>query len=115
MGKDRASHVHTLGETGSLEPVPELVAALNDVDSNVRRLAASALGKLRAAAAVEALYALLEREPGSQARQYALKALKAIGDPQSRPTLERIAADPYEIEYHRAAAKVALAALRNGR
>ena len=71
-------------------------------------MAASALGKLRAAEAIEPLLALLEREPGPQVRQYAIKALGSVGDERARATLERIAADPAEVEYNRAAAQAAL-------
>jgi len=67
---------------------------------------------LRATAGVEPLCALLAHEPGPQVRQYAVKALRSIGDQRARATLERIAANPDEIEYNREAAKGALAALR---
>ncbi len=52
-GKDLAARVHALGESGDINNAPELITALTDADGNVRRLAASALGKLRAVAAVE--------------------------------------------------------------
>jgi hypothetical protein len=112
VGKDRASQVHAWGESGSDEHVPELVAALTDPDGNVRRLAASALGKLRAVASVEPLCALLEHETGPQVRQYAIKALKSIGDQRAWATLQRIASDQNEVDYNRDAAKAALGALR---
>jgi ATP-dependent DNA helicase RecQ len=111
-GKDRAARVHALGESGLPEHVPELVVALTDADGNVRRLAASALGKLRASAAVAPLLALLEHEPGPQVRQYAIKALSQIGDDRARATLERIAADSAEMDYNRSAAASALRSLR---
>jgi HEAT repeat protein len=113
-GQDLGSQVHAWGESGSLENVPRLVAALTHSDGNVRRLAASALGKLRAPAAVEPLCTLLEHEPGPQVRQYAIKALRIIGDPRARATLERIAADADEIDYNREGASAALLALRGG-
>jgi len=109
--KDRATRAHALGESGSLEAVPELVAALTDSSGNVRRLAASALGKLRAAAAVEPLLKLLEHEPGPQVRQYAIKALGAIGDKRAQTALEHIARDPAEMEYNRVSANAALKSL----
>ncbi|MBM2850902.1 MAG: ATP-dependent helicase RecQ [Anaerolineales bacterium] len=111
-GKERAARVHGWGESGSPESIPELIAALNDPDGTVRRLAASALGKLQALAAVEPLLALLECEPGPQVRQYAIKALGRIGDEQARAVLERISTDSAEMEYNRVAAKVALNSLR---
>ncbi len=55
-----------------------------------------------------ALLSLLERETGPQVRQYALTALGRIGDAQARPVLERVAADPAEVAYNRAAAQAAL-------
>lgn len=107
-GKDRAKRVVELGESGDQTHIPELVEALNDLDGNVRRLAASALGKLRATAATESLLALLDKEPLPQVRQYALKALGLIGDERARPKLEALANDPNEIAYNRAAAQTAL-------
>ncbi|MEK6574774.1 MAG: RecQ family ATP-dependent DNA helicase [Chloroflexota bacterium] len=107
-GKDRARRVVELGESGDQTHIPELVEALNDLDGNVRRLAASALGKLRATAATESLLALLDKEPLPQVRQYALKALGLIGDERARPKLEAIANDPNEIAYNRAVAHNAL-------
>jgi ATP-dependent DNA helicase RecQ len=113
--KDRAARVHTLGESASREAVPELITALTDPNGNVRRLAASALGKLRAVAAVEPLLELLKHEPGSQVRQYAIKALGVIGDNRAQATLERIAHDPEEKEYNRVSADAALKSLRERR
>jgi len=110
-GQDLASQVHAWGDNGAAEHIPDLVAALSHADGNVRRLAASALGKLQAPAAVAPLCALLEHEPGPQVRQYAIKALRIIGDPRARATLERIAADSAEIEYNREGARAALGAL----
>jgi len=114
-GQDLGSQVHAWGDSGALEHVPDLIAALGNADGNVRRLAASALGKLRASEAVAPLCALLEHEPGPQVRQYAIKALRVIGDAGARAALERIAADPDEIEYNRDGARLALGALGEGR
>src|SRR5258708_37422025 len=85
--EDRASQVHSMGESGNLAYVSELIASLNDANGNVRRLAASALGKLGASQAVEPLLALLDREQGPQVRQYAIKALGIIGDSRAQPKL----------------------------
>ncbi|HLF02695.1 MAG TPA: HEAT repeat domain-containing protein, partial [Anaerolineales bacterium] len=76
-----------------------------------RRLAASALGKLRAATATESLLSLLEREALPQVRQYTIRALGLIGDQRARRKLEAIANDPNEIYYNRAAAQNALTQL----
>ncbi len=109
--KDRASHIYELGESASSDAVPELIAALGDVNSNVRRLAASALGKLRAVEAVEPLLTLLSNEAAPQVRQYVIKALGKIGDVRARVALEQIASNAEEMEYNRIAARAALAAL----
>ncbi|MBI5293113.1 MAG: RecQ family ATP-dependent DNA helicase [Chloroflexi bacterium] len=111
-GEDRAARVHALGESGDIDVAPELITALADADGNVRRLAASALGKLRTVAAVEPLLALIEREPGPQVRQYAIKALGTIGDERARTTLIKISNDPTEMEYNRLSAQTALKSLR---
>jgi ATP-dependent DNA helicase RecQ len=104
----RLQRVVQLGEARSPSGVPELIAALEDTDGNVRRLAASALGKIGDGRAVESLMALLEREAKPQVRQYAVKALGKIGDPRARPVLEKIAADKTEPDYAQAAARTAL-------
>jgi hypothetical protein len=111
VDKNLAAWVHALGESGSVEHVPELIQALEHDSGNVRRLAASALGKLRALAAVESLLALLQREKGPQVRQYAIKALGKIGDPQARKLLVQIRADECEMAYNRRAADVVLRSL----
>ena len=59
---DRSRRVYRLGEMGSPSGVPELIAALEDLNGNVRRLAASALGKIGDARAVLPLLALLAQE-----------------------------------------------------
>jgi hypothetical protein len=92
--------------------VPDLITALSHKNGNVRRLAASALGKIGDARAVEPLIALLEQEEKPQVRQYAIKALGRIGDERARPALERILTDPQEKEYNLRAARRALSRLR---
>ncbi len=64
--------------------LPELIHLLQTPSAEVRRLAASAIGKLAsfgadATVAVQALAAVALRDPHPQAQQYALKALKAYG------------------------------------
>jgi adenine/guanine phosphoribosyltransferase-like PRPP-binding protein len=88
--------------------VPELIAALEDPNGNVRRLAASALGKIGDARAVTPLLTLLAQEQKPQVRQYAVKALGKIKDPRARPMLQRIAAGENERDYTRTAARNAL-------
>jgi competence protein ComFC len=82
--------------------------ALDDPDGNVRRLAASALGKVEDMRAVEPLIALLMRETKPQVRQYAVKALGKMKDARAQSLLERIVNDQTERDYTRTAARVAL-------
>ena len=100
------------GERKDRNRVPDLIAALGHKNGNVRRLAASALGKIGDTRAVEPLMALLEREGKPQVRQYAIKALERIGDARARPILERILANPQEREYNLRAARQALSRLQ---
>jgi len=100
--------IYTLGESGDSSHVPELIAALEHENGNVRRLAASALGKLRDERAVEPLMTLLMNEEKAQVRQYAVKALGAIRDPRATALLEGIANDEREMYYTRDAARKAL-------
>jgi len=104
----RVQRVVQLGEARSPSGVPELIAALEDTDGNVRRLAASALGKIGDHRAVEPLMALLAREDKPQVRQYAVKALGQIGDPRAQSVLEKIFADKTERDYTQASARTAL-------
>jgi len=79
--------------------LPELLAALKSEDGNIRRLAASALGKIGDERAVQPLLDLLAVETKPQVRQYAVKALGKIGSAQAIPVLTRIAGDENEIDY----------------
>jgi hypothetical protein len=106
--EDRAGRIYQMGESGNLSHIPELIAALQDENGNVRRLAASSLGKMKAQSAVEPLLGLLESEQGQQVRQYAIKALGNIGDIRAKSKLEQIAENANEIYYNRDAARNAL-------
>jgi len=105
---ERVQQVVALGEARSPAGVPELVAALADADGNVRRLAASALGKIGDRQAVEPLMDLLARETRPQVRQYAVKALGSIGDGRARTLLEQIASGETELDYTRKSAQEAI-------
>ncbi|MDI6768058.1 MAG: RecQ family ATP-dependent DNA helicase [Anaerolineales bacterium] len=100
--------VVALGESKSPHAVPKLIDALESESGNVRRLAASALGKIRDPRAVIPLLILLEHESKPQARQYAVKALGAIGDKRAEKLLQQIAENEDEMYYTRDSAKVAL-------
>jgi hypothetical protein len=73
-----------IGREGEVAGFGELLAGLRSSSANVRRLAASALGKLAwmgvdKSAAVAALAPVARCDPHDQTRQYAIKALKAYG------------------------------------
>jgi competence protein ComFC len=108
---DPKSTIHRiveLGESRSSIALPELFAALKSEDGNVRRLAASALGKIKDAKAVQPLLDLLAIEVKPQVRQYAVKALGDIGNPLTVDLLTKISEDESEMYYTRDAAKSAL-------
>ena len=78
---DRAVEI---GREGKVAAFGELLELLKSSSANVRRLSASALGKLAwmgvdQATAVSALAPVARRDPHPQTRQYAIKALKAYG------------------------------------
>ena len=73
-----------LGRATDPAALPELTHLLTMPSAEIRRLAASAIGKLAGfgadpAAAVRALAPVALRDPHSQVQQYALKSLKAYG------------------------------------
>lgn len=105
---ERVQRVVELGNMRNPIAIPELVAALDDADGNVRRLAASALGKIGADCAVDPLVDRLAHETKPQVRQYIVKALGRIGDPNTIALLETIAADESERDYTRTSARTAL-------
>ncbi len=109
---ERIERVVMLGESRDPQCVAELLAALEDSDGNMRRLAASALGKIRDQRAVQPLLELLKREQKPQVRQYAITALGELGDPQAYSIIEQIAHDLNEKGYNRRAAVRALKKLR---
>lgn len=105
-----------LGNSGQGETASELIGLLSSPSPQVRRLAASALGKLAgladATAAVDALAGTV-RDTHPQVRQYAIKALGAYGD-HARAVLHDlrdIAANLTEKEYNRRAASLAIAVI----
>jgi len=111
--KALAARAVALGNAGQGRALAELTRLLETPSAEVRRLAASAIGKLAGfAAAAEAVGALSSRlrDPHPQVRQYAIKALKAYGHAAeaTRHDLEDIAANPAEKEYNRRDASLAL-------
>jgi hypothetical protein len=73
-----------IGREGEISAFSELIEMIKSSSANVRRLSASALGKLAwlgvdQRMAVEALVPVALGDPHTQTRQYAIKALKAYG------------------------------------
>ncbi len=111
--KKLAERAYELGETGDGSAAAELVELLCCPSARVRRLAASALGKLAgrtdAKAVVPQLIARL-RDAHPQVRQYAIKALSAQGAAaqDALGDLRDIAASDAEKDYNRRDATKAL-------
>jgi len=82
---------HTLGKTRDLSAIPHLARALQHEDINVCHAAIESLGSLRAAAAVDALAALLVGD--SWLRFAVVHTLGEIGHPSSIPTLVALLSD----------------------
>ncbi|MDQ3007172.1 MAG: RecQ family ATP-dependent DNA helicase, partial [Chloroflexota bacterium] len=106
-------HIVALGESKSSSAIPELIVALKSKDSNARKLAASALGKIKDAQAVKHLMDLLAIEIKPQVRQYAVKALGSIRDSRAIDVLVQVSDDENEMYYTRASAKVAVRRCRD--
>jgi len=102
-----------LGNSGDPSALPELVELTHSPAANVRRLAASAIGKLAGLAdakgALSALVPML-RDAKPQVRQYAVRALSAYGS-AAKPALsdlQDMAISPVEKEYNNHGAKRAI-------
>lgn len=108
-----------LGRGTDPAAVPEVILLLSLPSAEIRRLAASALGKLAAfgadaPAAVRALAPVALRDPHPQTQQYALKALKCYGA-AAQPhlhDLDDLAANEQAKDYVRRAAHSAAEAIR---
>ena len=84
LEKQLSDRAVAIGREGKVEAFGELFQLLGSSSANVRRLAASAIGKLAwmgvdQTSAVAALAPVALRDPHPQTRQYAIKALKAYG------------------------------------
>ncbi len=110
--KRLAAHVTQLGESASTTGFPELAGFTRSDSPLVRRLAASALGKLAgivdSAASVDLLRPLL-MDTHPQVRQYAAKALGAFGATaaDARPDLDDLCQNPAEKDYVKRSAAAA--------
>lgn len=108
-----------LGRGTDPSALPELTRLIAHPSAEVRRLAASAIGKLAvfgadAPAAVAALAPVALHDPHPQARQYALKALKCYGSAAKDHLhdLDDLAANDRAKDYVRRAAHAAATAIR---
>ena len=102
-----------LGNSGEPSALPELVELTRLPVDNVRRLAASAIGKLAGLADAEGAVAALQpllQDSHPQVRQYTVKALKAYGVAArcALADLRDIAISPVEKEYNQRDAKLAV-------
>ncbi len=102
-----------LGNSGDPASLPELVALTRSPAANVRRLAASAIGKLAGLANAEEAVAALQpmlQDIFPQVRQYAAKALSAYGAAAkcALSDLRDMAISPVEKEYNNNCAKRAI-------
>lgn len=108
MEKRLSQRAVAIGREGEVAAFGELLELLDSSSANVRRLAASALGKLAWMGvdkrnAVAALAPLILRDPHPQTRQYAIKALRAYGSAAQGVVhdLKDIAGNPAEKDYLR--------------
>jgi hypothetical protein len=103
-----------LGESGDVSAIPELVTLSRHDDANVRRMAASAIGKLSdcgdAHSAVSRLCEMT-RDTKPQVRQYAMKSLSKIGAASALPALRDVSNRPGEKDYNLKSAMQAIACI----
>jgi hypothetical protein len=112
-------HALALGRSSDPHVLPELVRLLTMPSAEIRRLAASAIGKIAGfgadpATAVQALAPAALHDPHPQTQQYALKALKIYGA-AAEPYLhdiDDISANEQVRDYVRRAAHSAAEAIR---
>jgi HEAT repeats len=127
MNSDMDRQMHHQGVQRALElgrgadpgALPELAQLLRMPSAEIRRLAASAIGKLAgfgadAIIAVQALASVALRDPHPQTQQYALKALKAYGSAAKEllHDLDDLALNERAKDYVRRAAHSAAEAIR---
>ena len=111
LPRDPARRATALGNLGDPSAIDELLHLTAHPRPNVRRCAASALGKLAEHDAISrAVPRLCEltRDTGPQVRQYAIKALGKIADGSALPALRDVANRPNEPEYNLCSAMLAI-------
>ena len=90
----RSNAAFALGELGSKEAVPQLLALLNDPHERVRKSGAKALGMIGAREAVAPLIQALNHDTSLIVRKSAIRSLGQIGGPQAMQAVEAAASDP---------------------
>ena len=118
LPRDPARRATALGNLGDPSAIGELLHLSTHPKPNVRRCAASALGKLAEHAAISrAVPRLCEltRDPGPQVRQYAIKALGKVADEAALPALRDVANRPGEPEYNLCSAMLAIELIEKAR
>ncbi|MBI3262106.1 MAG: HEAT repeat domain-containing protein, partial [Acidobacteria bacterium] len=90
----RARAADRLGQLGSRQATPPLIAALDDPDVSVQAAAAGALGQLRDPAAVAPLVKALGESPDTRVRWKASFALGLVQDRRAVDPLVRALKDP---------------------
>ncbi len=120
LEKERRDRAVELGKSGRPDALPELIELVNCPAASVRRLAASAIGKLADLAdrhvAVSALQPMLH-DHFSQVRQYAAKALGSYGvaAQSALPDLRDMAISPVEPQYNNNCAKRSIELIEEAR
>ncbi len=120
LEKQRRERAVELGNFGNPASLPELIELTRFPAASVRKLAASAIGKLAGLAdAAQAVFALIPllRDPFPQVRQYVAKAIGAYGaDAQSALSdLRDMAVSPAEPPYNNNCAKRAIELIEEAR
>lgn len=120
LEKQKRERAVALGNFGDPAALPELIELADFPAASVRKLAASAIGKLAgladAAQAVPALIPLL-RDPFPQVRQYTAKAIGAYGAGahSALSDLRDMAVSPVEPQYNNNCAKSAIELIEEAR
>lgn len=115
LEKRLAERAVAIGREGEVSAFAELLTLAGSSSANVRRLSASALGKLawmgvNQAAAVAVLGPMVQNDAHAQTRQYAMRALKAYGALAAGwlHDLRDVASNPSEKDYLRRDAAAAV-------
>ncbi|OYD14051.1 hypothetical protein CH330_09605 [candidate division WOR-3 bacterium JGI_Cruoil_03_51_56] len=81
----RIAAAKAVSQAGDEKAVPKLICLLKDEDADMRRAAASALGKIGSADAAEPLAEMYKKEEYHDVARAAARALVKIGEPSVEP------------------------------